>query len=135
MPNPSTAKVRSGNGGTVVTNGVPIVVSKWTRKWSSRLTENTNSSTVGYTNYDHVVYEVTWTIEGPWDESNTPDEAAGLIPGSKITINFGYGGGSAFVDELAYTSVEEVEIVDDEKEDIVRFTANGKGGFWIQEEG
>lgn len=125
------AKTRSGNGGNVLVNGGYIVISKWTRKWTARLTENTNSSTVGYTNYEIVVYEVSWTLEGPWDENNIPDQAGGLIPGNKVQINFGYGGGSPIVQSLGQTSVEEVEIVDDEKEDIVRFTATGKGGFWI----
>ena len=118
----------TGNGGTLTVSAATLHVSKWTHNRQSRLTENTNSSSAGSSNYEHVVYDHSWTAEGPLDDENLPDVDAGLNPGpSKATVTFKEGGSSKTL-VLTNTSVEVLEIIDDNTSDIMRWRASGKGG-------
>lgn len=133
------ATFRSGNGGyveiSVISAGISgslvrLDKSKWSLSAGGRLTENTHSG-VSSSNYEAVIPDNSWTIEGPWDEGNMPHNAVGLAFGVKCNIYFHVGGGSAKVYTLLNTSVEKADYTDDESSDIVRFSGSGKGGALV----
>src|SRR5450432_3102984 len=88
---------RSGNGGFVLVGAVHLDVAKWEVDDGIRDTENTHSGSAGFTNFETVVGNASWTIDVPWDEANMPDTTAGLVPGNKVTIKFMHGAGAKFV--------------------------------------
>lgn len=119
----------SGNGGEIlVGTGSPVTlnVAKHTVRKTSRLAENTHSGTPA-TNFEHVVPHYEWTVEVPWDDSNLPDTDVGLIEGAKVIIRFNDGASGKYL-TLTDTSVETIEEVDDNANDIIRSVISGKGG-------
>lgn len=117
----------SGNGGSIkVGSTTHNFVGKWTLRKNSRLTENTHSGTPA-TNYLAVVPDHSWTVEIPWDDTVLPDTDMGLSEGGQVTLTFNYGASGKFA-VLTNTTVETIEEVDDNAQDIIRVVLSGKGG-------
>lgn len=118
----------SGNGGGILigTSTTPFQIGKWTVRRNARLVENTHSG-VSSSNYELVVPDHSFSVEIPWNDADLPDTDAGLVPGAKITITFQFGTSSKTC-QLTSTSVETLEEVDDNANDIVRAVCSGKGG-------
>jgi hypothetical protein len=123
--------LHSGNGGEIVVGAVTLHVTKWTVRKTARLAEATHSGKTA-TNFEKVVPHYEWTAEIPWDDTNLPDTDAGLVEGAKLTITF-HDGASGKTLVLTDTSVETLEQVDDNENDIIRAVASGKGGTLTRE--
>jgi hypothetical protein len=121
----------TGNGGEIVVGAVTLHVTKWTVRKTARLAEATHSGTTA-TNFEKVVPHFEWTAEVPWDDTNMPDVDAGLAEGAKVTIVF-HDGASGKTFTLTNTSVETLEQVNDNENDIIRVTVSGKGGTLTRE--
>lgn len=116
----------SGNGGEITVGAITLPIKKWTLRKKAKLVENTTSSHAA-SNYEKVIPDYEWTIEFPWDDTKLPDTDVGLNEGDKGTITFNYGASTKFA-VLTGTSVETLEEVNDNSDDIIRCTASGKGG-------
>lgn len=116
----------SGNGGTLTVGAVTLHNTRFTFNHDIRDVDNTHSGTGGFSNYEMVVKDIQWNVEGPLDEDNLPDVDAGLTVGSKVSITFKEGGDSRTL-VLTNTLVKNLEIICDNSGDIVRFRATGKG--------
>ncbi len=117
----------SGNGGSVVINGTTLNVGKWTVRKTMRLVENTHSG-VANTNFEGVVPHFEGSFEIPWDSSNIPDTTLGLTGATKLTtLTLNYGRSTKF-QTFANCSVESLEEVNDNANDIVRAVCSWKGG-------
>jgi hypothetical protein len=121
----------SGNGGYIYasTDGFTyrqIHVGTWTLTRSARLAENTHSGTQGSSSYVRAVRDNSWRLEFPWDEDS---EALyeDLIAADFLHVKFKYGASDLEV-ELAYTTLETAEVVDNNASDIVRAVLAGRGG-------
>lgn len=119
----------SGNGGKIsnMTATKDLTIGVWEGNFGARLTENTNSSTGGATNYEKVVDDPSWSAEVPLDLQNLPDTDVGFTGGAKVNAKFFLGGSVKFY-TLTGTTIEEVRVRDDNAQDIVRATITGKGG-------
>ncbi len=102
---------------------VTLNVAEWTLTRTDRLTENTHSG-VAATNYEKVVPDNSWRLNAPWDQDGPLDS---LVTQSKIHIRFKHGSG-AVLRQCANTTVESIETVDNNSNDIVRVNMSGKGG-------
>lgn len=121
------ATFRSGNGGSITVGVTTLDIATWTLNTGGRLVENTHSGTSGWSNYELVVGDASWTVEIPLDETNLPDTDVGLTHGAKVSITFKIGAGAkTYV--LANTTVEGIEAVNNNATDIVRVRVTGKGG-------
>lgn len=116
----------SGLGGEIVVSAVTLHCSKHTVRKTARLAESTHSGNTA-TNFEKVIPHYEWTVEVPWDDTNLPDTDAGLAEGAKVTIVF-HDGASGKTLTLTDTSVETVEEVNDNNQDIIRSVITGKGG-------
>lgn len=122
------ATFRSGNGGYIEVGATRLDVISWEVDTGSRTTENTHSGTSGYSNYEHVCFDASSTIEIPWDEVNQPDTDAGLVPGNKVTVKYYHGGAGGKFITLTNTLVEKLITTDNNSNDIVRARVTTKGG-------
>lgn len=124
------ATFASGNGGyiEVIPEGAAtqtrIDVGKWTIRRTARLAENTHSG-VSSTNFERVVYHYETTIEIPIDVDDPPENY--MTEGDKVTL-FLQRGESALFHTITNTSVETMEEVDDNSQDILRMAVSTKGG-------
>jgi hypothetical protein len=125
----------SGNSGEIVVDpagaALTLNVTKWTVRKTARLAEATHSGKAA-TNFEKVVPHYEWTAEVPWDDENLPDTDGTLIEGAKVTIRFVLGASTKLI-VLTDTSVETLEQVDDNENDIIRAVVSGKGGSLTRE--
>jgi hypothetical protein len=109
--------------------GAPVIVpnQRWNGNWRVRLSEVTQSDSGGSTLEFPVVQENMWEFSAARDDANFP-EAIGLTPGTiQAVMWFKLGAGNK-ADKLVNTTVEEVNPVVDNTNDVVRVTVRGKGG-------
>lgn len=117
----------SANGSIITKGATTLHVTNVTVIDGARLTENTGSAN-GSTNYDKVVADNSSTFDIPWDDTNLPDTDVGLTPGSKVTLVYTIGGGSGKTCTLTNTTVERLETIMNNDQDIVRSRCSTKGG-------
>lgn len=98
---------------------------------SARLTENTSSANAS-TNYVKVVADHSWSATVPWDDTNLPDTDFGLVEGVQVTLVFNQGA-SGKTATLTNTTVERLETIMNNEQDIVRCRVSGKGGALTRE--
>jgi hypothetical protein len=111
----------SGNGGTITLAGSPAVVvenSLWRLQKASNLGETTNSSTNGWQTFKGTTKTGTLTVEIPYDIDAPPDADGTLDDGDEFTATLKIGAGNKKYECVGV--VENVEVVDDQKGDIVR---------------
>ncbi len=89
--------------------------------------ENSHSGTGGSSNYEHVIYDHSWSLDLPWDEDNQPDNDLGIVEGNKIGIRFKHGDGDV-KEAILNTLVGPLETRNNTSNDIVRVRITGKGG-------
>lgn len=116
----------SGNGGKITVGAVDLHVTRWRLNHGTREADITSSASGGFTRFAKVVTNPEWTAEGWMDEDNLPDVDAGAVVGTDVTIVFKEGADSRTI-TLTNTYVSSLEIVVDNTNDVVRFTASGKG--------
>jgi hypothetical protein len=124
--------IPSGHGGYLFPSpegDVPIVapVGQWEGDWVTRLGEVTQSDGGGATRYKPVVEDNSWSAEWAFDDEAFED-ALGLENGTELAQMFFRKGNSLLCDRLDNTTVERCSPVCDNKGDVVRIRANGKGG-------
>lgn len=127
------AEFISGNGGYITASPTSegglshtrLDIGKWTLRITTRLAENTHSG-VSSTNFESVVRHNEWSLEVPLDIENFP-ENIGFDQADKVDIVFNIGESGNFY-TLTGSSVETLEYVDDQSQDIVRIMISGKGG-------
>jgi hypothetical protein len=98
-------------------------VAEWTLTRTARTTENTHSG-CSATNYDVVCPDNSWRLSAPWNQDGPLDS---LVTQSKIYVRFKHGSG-AVLRQCSLTTVESIETVDQQSNDIVRVTMQGRGG-------
>ena len=97
----------------------------------ARLVENTNSANSS-SNYVPVIKDHSWSADVPWDDTNLPDTDFGLTEGAQVTLVFNEGG-SGKTATLTATTVERLETMMNNEQDIVRCRVSGKGGALTRE--
>ena len=97
----------------------------------ARLVENTNSANSS-SNYVQVIKDHSWSADVPWDDTNLPDTDFGLTEGAQVTLVFNEGG-SGKTATLTATTVERLETMMNNEQDIVRCRVSGKGGALTRE--
>ncbi len=68
------ATFHRGQGGSVLAGSVAFAVLDWTLTKTNRLTEITNSGSLGYAEYFPGVTEGSGSFNALWDSENIPDE-------------------------------------------------------------
>jgi len=121
----------SANGSKLVIGVTTLHCTNVTLVKQARLVENTNSANSS-SNYDAVSKDHSWTADIPWDDTNLPDTDFGLVEGAKVTLIFNQGG-SGKTATLTSTTVERLETIMNNENDIVRVRASGKGGVLTRE--
>src|SRR5687767_7439171 len=117
----------SGNGGKMQIGVADFHIGKWTLNKNPRLSEVTNSGNTSGTRYKKVVLDPSWSCELPFDSAQTI-EAAGIDSGTEIaSLKFKLGSGTTYY-TLANTTVDTVESITDNNNDVVRYKITGKGG-------
>lgn len=116
----------SANGSLITKGGSTLHVTNVSYVDGARLTENTNSANSS-TNYDKVVADNSWSCDIPWDDTNLPETDFGLTSGSKVTLIFNMGS-SGKTATLTNTTVERLEMIMNNEQDIVRSRITGRGG-------
>jgi len=117
----------SANGSIITKGGTTLHVTNVTVIDGARLVENTSSANSS-TSYDKVVADNSATFDLPWDDTNLPDTDVGLTPGTKVTLVFAIGATSGKTATLTNTTVERLETVMNNENDIVRSRCSTKGG-------
>lgn len=116
----------NGLGGSILRGASSIAVTKHVVRKTSRLAETTNSGNTA-TSFQEVIPHYEWEAEGVWDDTVLIDTDQGLVEGDVVTITFNDGGSTKTV-VLTNTTVESIEEVEDVVNDVIRWTARGKGG-------
>jgi len=98
----------------------------------ARLVENTNSANSS-SNYVPVIKDHSWSADVPWDDTNLPDTDFGLTEGAQVTLVFNEGATSGKTATLTATTVERLETMMNNEQDIVRCRVSGKGGALTRE--
>lgn len=118
----------SGNGGGLTVNGgAEQNIGRWEVQSNSRTVENTHSGTGGSTNFEHVVYDNSATIDIPIDDTALPDTDMLFIRGTKVTVVFQYGSSSKTC-TLTNAIVETFTTINDPSGDIGRARVTLRGG-------
>lgn len=121
----------SANGSKLVIGAATLHCTNVTLVKQARLVENTNSSNSS-SNYVPVVKDHSWSADVPWDDTNLPDTDFGLVEGAQVTLVFNEGG-SGKTATLTNTTVERLETIMNNENDIVRVRVSGKGGALTRE--
>lgn len=116
----------NGLGGSILRGAFEIEVTKHVVRKTARLAETTHSGNTA-TSFQEVIPHYEWEAEGVFDDTALIDTDGGLIEGDVVTITFTDGGSGKTV-VLTNTTVESIEEVEDVVNDVIRWTARGKGG-------
>lgn len=117
----------SANGSIITKGGTTLHVTNVTVVDGARLVENTNSANSS-TSFDKVVADNSSNFDLPWDDTNLPDTDVGLTPGTKVTLVFTLGSSSGKTATLTNTTVERLETILNNENDIVRSRVSTRGG-------
>ena len=119
-----------GPGGdiTVDPSGAPKVFKVRGHKVRKKsINAQNNHSGVTADNYEPLLPAYEWEAVLPWDSTNMPDQASGLIENTKVTLKFLDAGSTKFC-TLTGTIVDSIEESYDVDQDIIVSTITGKGG-------
>jgi hypothetical protein len=116
----------SANGSIITKSATTLHTTNVTVVDGARLTENTGSQNAS-TNFDKVVADNSSNFDVPFDDTNIPTTDVGLNPGDKVTLVFTMGQ-SGKTSTLTNTTVERVEAVMNNEQDIVRCRVSTRGG-------
>lgn len=116
----------SANGSKLMIGAATLVTTNVTLIKGVRLAENTASANSS-TSFVPVVKDHSWNCDVPWDDTNLPDTDFGLVEGAIVTLVF-YDGASGKTETLTNTTVERLENVMNNENDIIRTRISGRGG-------
>jgi hypothetical protein len=116
----------SANGSKLMIGAATLHATNVTLIKGARLAENTASANSS-TSFIKVVSDHSWNCDVPWDDTNLPDTDFGLIEGARVTLVF-YDGDSGKTETLTNTTVERLENVMNNENDIIRTRISGRGG-------
>lgn len=121
----------SANGSKLMIGATTLHTTDVTLIKQARLVENTSSANSS-SNYVPVIKDHSWTATIPWDDTNLPDTDFGLVEGAQVTLIFNEGT-SGKTATLTNTTVERLETMMNNEQDIVRVRISGKGGALTRE--
>lgn len=112
----------TGHGGTATVGSNVYAVTVWRLRKSAVLADTTNALSGGYKSYKSIVLDADGTVEFIFDTTELPEQD--FTPGSAITLLLKAGGGGTYT---VTSVIESLEIMCDNRTDVVRCTVGFKG--------